>query len=703
MSGSDNLYLRGDLSDTYIGIVFARLNRNLATGVLHIVTDDEKTGVVFQSGDPVFIKSSKIMEPLGRILLEMNLINEDQYNKSLIEMVKSKKRQGDVLKDMKLVTELDIAKALETQHRRRLNRLFYLTRGNFHFELTAEPPFPLEPVRVDFMPLLYNGIKNAQKTELILRHADDHAYQLSGDYDLQESSLPLDKAEFTAARKLEKPMTLEQFAASSGLNRAEATLLFGFLLSASLVTDAGAVGSTAQSMAALPPKPAPMHHEAGDIPDLGPIGDAPWLNMDPPAPSSSSFPPVPPPLPAGAHASMPPPPPLPNLGGNPPPPRPATPGVQPYVAPWVPQPPGAPAHPVSQTNMSRAQPNQVRISNPVMPAVTPGTNPNISPPAREQTGSAAPAARHASGTLPAAPGTARPGTTPVKRVLTRSMPAVTDPGAGQPSQTPEDLAKLIDEKMADLDTSHYFDVMEVPVDATEAEIKKAYFTLAKIFHPDRIGRAAPDVQQKVNRIFTRVNEAYAVLIDPKKRVELVEKIRAAQAAAMAPQKPRITQEESLAEIAFQKGDYMLRKGNLEEAFVSIKRALEFLPTHNEYNLGLATVQVRMMEKMGPHDERDHLMFDTELTLKHVLEHNQTEARAHYLLAEVYRMYARDEEAIQHLEIAVQLRPDMTEAVELLTRIRKESAPLTFEEIPETAPMAETKGGGLFSKLKKKIS
>lgn len=57
----------------------------------------------------------------------------------------------------------------------------------------------------------------------------------------------------------------------------------------------------------------------------------------------------------------------------------------------------------------------------------------------------------------------------------------------------------------------YYEVLGISKDATDQEIKKAYRSLAKKYHPDI--NKAPDAEEK----FKEVNEAYEVLSDPQKR------------------------------------------------------------------------------------------------------------------------------------------------------------------------------------------
>ena len=59
----------------------------------------------------------------------------------------------------------------------------------------------------------------------------------------------------------------------------------------------------------------------------------------------------------------------------------------------------------------------------------------------------------------------------------------------------------------------YYGVLGVPRNASDGEIKKAYRKLAMQYHPDH----NPGKEEWANEKFKEINEAYAVLGDPKKR------------------------------------------------------------------------------------------------------------------------------------------------------------------------------------------
>lgn len=56
---------------------------------------------------------------------------------------------------------------------------------------------------------------------------------------------------------------------------------------------------------------------------------------------------------------------------------------------------------------------------------------------------------------------------------------------------------------------NYYEILEIPTNATAEEIKRAYYLLCKKYHPD--------INPETGNLFKNINEAYETLIDPIKR------------------------------------------------------------------------------------------------------------------------------------------------------------------------------------------
>ncbi len=96
--------------------------------------------------------------------------------------------------------------------------------------------------------------------------------------------------------------------------------------------------------------------------------------------------------------------------------------------------------------------------------------------------------------------------------------AAPDQPASDPSVEEKALVEEISSKLASVKAATLYEILGVSQGAGEAEIRTAYYDLAKKYHPDRHHfRQLPAVRDSLEELFLRVTEAYQSLSNPGKR------------------------------------------------------------------------------------------------------------------------------------------------------------------------------------------
>lgn len=68
-----------------------------------------------------------------------------------------------------------------------------------------------------------------------------------------------------------------------------------------------------------------------------------------------------------------------------------------------------------------------------------------------------------------------------------------------------------------MDELNYYQLLHLEPDASQGDVKRAYFATSRTFHPDANQHLPADLRDQCEGIAKRVTEAYCVLRDPRKR------------------------------------------------------------------------------------------------------------------------------------------------------------------------------------------
>lgn len=180
-------------------------------------------------------------------------------------------------------------------------------------------------------------------------------------------------------------------------------------------------------------------------------------------------------------------------------------------------------------------------------------------------------------------------------------------------------------------TDNFYDILEIPSDADEREIKTAYHRLARSLHPDKA--ATPDVAKSMEARFAQVSAAYNTLKDPEKRADYDRKLAAENKRAAnqpgggaTPPPPRMTatasvlnagreipqptapppstpnpsrpplgltpEKSSIAQKAFAKGMQLYKEGNFAKAIEFFEAAIQNNDAEGIYHARLASAMIQ---------------------------------------------------------------------------------------------------------------
>ncbi len=131
----------GSLSPATLVRVLGRFYRERATGVLVVEHDGGLSRAFFRNGFPAGANVFANFKPLGRFLLDIGWIDFETLNRSLEEVAKTKRPQGEVLVELGALTREKLALGLRRQLLANLTELLRLEAGSWRFDADGLPPW----------------------------------------------------------------------------------------------------------------------------------------------------------------------------------------------------------------------------------------------------------------------------------------------------------------------------------------------------------------------------------------------------------------------------------------------------------------------------------------------------------------------------------------------------------------------------------
>ncbi len=150
---------RGDFSEAPFAEVLASLHRQGATGALLLRRDKVKKIIFLRQGVPVSVKSNRLGECLGRVMVREGMLSEADCGASLERMKASGRQQGTVLIEMGVISPHNLRYALDLQLRLKLMDVFSWFSGEWQFNPALQAP--PDTVRLELSPaaIIHEGVR----------------------------------------------------------------------------------------------------------------------------------------------------------------------------------------------------------------------------------------------------------------------------------------------------------------------------------------------------------------------------------------------------------------------------------------------------------------------------------------------------------------------------------------------------------------
>lgn len=277
----------GDLSRTPLAAILLEAWSLRATGELTVQQPGGDSRLYFRDGMPVGAQTFAGFNPLGQILLGRGLIDIETLGRSLAEMARTRRQQGEVLVELGVSQEV-VDRALEDQQAGYLSLIAALSEGAFHFDFDANIPAWAGRVLVAPMRAVIDALATPQGASLsasALALAEGPVALAHG-YGAIAVVFSWTAAEEEILRRLETASTAQEILATPGLpvDHARAVLaallLLGLAEPAGDVVDLSALGA-AGAEAVRSSRPAPPAAPPPVLAPAAPPGGDPARRSDP--------------------------------------------------------------------------------------------------------------------------------------------------------------------------------------------------------------------------------------------------------------------------------------------------------------------------------------------------------------------------------------------------------------------------------------
>ena len=199
----------------------------------------------------------------------------------------------------------------------------------------------------------------------------------------------------------------------------------------------------------------------------------------------------------------------------------------------------------------------------------------------------------------------------------------------------------------------FYQILDIPRTASEEDVKKAYFQMARRFHPDRFERKlTTEYKNQIDVVFDAITNAYRILSNKDAR-----RVYDAKSGSSATQED-VQDSFRKAEIKFRQGKTLHGQGRFNEAITYLEEAIRVRKDKGDYFLLLAMVE----SKLPPYVKKAEQDFLKAIQLE------PWNPEGFVGLGLLYKAEGLQTKAIRQFEKALEADPDHFTALEALEEL-----------------------------------
>ena len=236
-----------------------------------------------------------------------------------------------------------------------------------------------------------------------------------------------------------------------------------------------------------------------------------------------------------------------------------------------------------------------------------------------------------------------------------------------PDSLKAELNISLDEYLDRVETAtSLYEVLGIGKKASKGELKNAYFSLAKLFHPDRFHREDPISLRRIQSAFTQIAHAYEVLKSPDSRegynIKMAKEAELREKRGNKKKDEEASPEERQAEQGLQSFEQALEAMNEEEyaaAAGHFARAVHYSPQNALYHAYFG--------KALSYLEKQHHKAESELQA--AIKLDPKNAKIRMMLVEFFVDMKMAKRAVGELNRLLEVAPGNPEATKMLSKLQ----------------------------------